>query len=169
VNDPAELLDRYVAAINSHDPERVMACYADSIHFVLGAGLDLRGRDKLQPIADWDACLNTRLSVSEVRIIEDTANFRLAERNDWFRLAGLEEAIYEPAWIRFRDGLVVEVHAEQDPGNRDRFLPTWQDVMAWVKERHPEALRELMPGGKFVYGGDQARRWLTLLEERAAE
>ncbi len=160
-----ERVKTYEQAYNSHDVEKIMSFYADDIKFEVVGFFVKEGKEEVRSLTEYDATVNIHMSISNIKINGDTATFTLIESNDWFRLAGVEELVYEPNRIVFRNGLITEIRAEITPESAKAASKAWQTMMQWASKEHSEALAELMPGGKFIYTAETAKKWLELLKE----
>lgn len=163
--DLSQLVRAYVEVYNNHDVEKIMSFYADDIRFE-NVGVWLKtGKQEVRKITEWDTATHIVMKVSNITVQGDTVTFSLLETNDWLKLAGIGEALYEPSRIVFRDGKIAVIQAKLTEESLDRWLPKWNAILAWAKEHRPDRLAEVMPEGAFVFGADYAHKWLELLEE----
>ncbi len=105
------------------------------------------------------------MTISDIKVIEDTVTFKLKEGNDWFRLAGIEFMYYEPCKMIFQDGLIKEIKAEGTQESIMAFKEVWPSIYQWMSEERNEELSELISEGEFVYNSENAQKWLSLLKE----
>ncbi|UCG93269.1 MAG: nuclear transport factor 2 family protein [candidate division WOR-3 bacterium] len=160
-----ERVKAYEQAYNSHDVEKIMSFYADDIKFEVVGFFVKEGTEEVRNLTEYDVTVNIQMSISNIKVNGDTATFTLIESNDWFRLAGVEELVYEPNRIVFRDGLIKEIRAEITPESVKAAGKAYQTIMQWASKEHSEALAELTPGGIFSYTAETAKKWLELLKE----
>lgn len=163
--DLAARVNAYAQAYNSHDVEKIMSFYSDDIRFEAVGFFVKEGKEDVQNLTEYDAAVNIHMTISNIKVRGDTATFTLIESNDWFRLAGIEELIYEPNRVVFQDGLIKEIRAEITPESAKTVGKAWQTIMQWASRERSEALAELMPGGKFMYTAESAQKWLKLLKD----
>jgi len=155
----------YETTYNTHDVERLMAFYADDIRFEITGVWVKRGKEAVRGLAEWDKATNMHMTISDIKVSGDTASFRLVETNDWWKLAGMGEAYYEPCVMIFRSGLIAELRATMTQESLDAYARVWPSIMSWASDHRSEELAELLPGGEFVYGEETARKWIILLQE----
>jgi len=154
-----------VQAYNSHDVEKLMSFYTDDIRFEVVGFFVKEGKEDIRKLTEYDAAVNVHMSISNIKVSGDTVTFTLIESNDWFRLAGVEELIYEPNRIVFHGGLIKEIKTEITPESAKAAGEAWQAIMQWASKERSEELADLMPGGEFIYSAESARKWLALLRQ----
>jgi hypothetical protein len=161
----AKLVKRYEKIHNSHDVEMALSLYSDDVRFEVVGMFVKVGKDQVRDIEEWDAETNSHMTISNVEVQGNTASYRLAEGNDWFRLAGIELMYYEPCRIVFREELIAEIECEATDESKSAMGEVWQPIMEWASRERSDELAGLMPDGKFVYGAESARKWMSLLKE----
>ncbi|UCF70704.1 MAG: nuclear transport factor 2 family protein [candidate division WOR-3 bacterium] len=164
-SDLSERVLEYAATYNAHDNEKLMSLYADDITFEIVGVWVKYGKRAVRELAEWDKATNMHMTVSNIRVSGDTVTFKLLETNDWWKLAGMGEVQYDPCVMVFRDGLISEMRAAMTQASVDAYARVWPSIINWAKKHRSEALRELLPDGHFIYGGEQARKWLALLHQ----
>lgn len=163
--DLSEHIKAYVATYNTHDVDKIMSFYTDDIRFENVGVWVKTGKQEVQKITEWDAATHIVMKISNVTVQGDTVTFSLLETNDWLKLAGIGEALYEPSRIVFRDGKIAVIQARLSEESLNRWMPIWNAILAWAQENSKEKLAEVMPDGKFVFGADYAHKWLELLKD----
>jgi len=168
-----DLLERvrvYEATYNAHDVENLMSFYADDIKFEIVGLWVKNGKTAVRELAEWDRATNMHMAISDIKVSGDSVTFKLVETNDWWRLVGIGEICYEPSVMIFRNGLISEIRATMTQESLDAHAKAWPSIISWAKEHRGEELKELLPGGTFVYGAVAAKKWIVLLQEwRAAQ
>lgn len=152
-------------AYNSHDIERIVSFFADNIRFEVVGFFVKEGKKDVRELIEYDAAVNVHMIISDIKVNRNTVTFKLAESNDWFRLAGIEELIYEPNRIVFHDGLIKEIKSEITNESAVDMRKAWESVMEWALKERSQELEELLPGGKFIYNAESTEKWLVLLKE----
>jgi len=142
-----------------------MSLYTNDIRFEIVGSWSKVGKEEVRPLAEWDAATNSHMIISDIKVSADTVTFKLDEGNDWFRLLGMEVLHYEPCIMVFQDGMLKELKAELVQENIITLQEAWQLMFQWVSKERSKELSDLMPEGEFVYGADNARKWLSLLSE----
>ena len=163
--DLAERVREYEAIYNTHDVDKIMSFYTDDVRFEIVGVWVKHGKESVRELAEWDEATNLRMTISDISVSGDTATFILAEQNEWWTLAGIGEVRYEPCVTVFRDGLICELRATMTQESIDAYAKSWPSIIAWAKQHRPELVAELLPGGRFIYGREPARKWLSLLQE----
>jgi hypothetical protein len=161
----ARLVKKFVESYNLHDIERTMAFYTQDIRFEI-VGVWVRvGSEKVRELVEWDVETNIHMTVTDVHSRGNIIQCHLYETNDWLGLSGIGEMHYEPCLFVFRDTLINEIRAELTGESSQRYMRSWQEIIEWTTANRSKILLELMPGGKFMYGRERARKWLSLLQE----
>ncbi len=155
----------YEQAHNKHDIEKVMSLYTTDITFEIVGTWKKAGKEQVSELAEWDAATNSHMVISDIKVIKDTVTFKLKEANDWFRLAGIEFMYYEPCTMVFFDGLIKELKAEVTQESILAFQEVWPSIYQWISEERNEELSKLISEGEFVYNSENAKKWLSLLNE----
>jgi ketosteroid isomerase-like protein len=155
----------YENAANDHDVDRVMSLYHQDIRFQAVGAFEKVGKGDLRKLAEYDSVVNTHLVFSDLAVSGDTVRCRVKERNDWLRLAGIEEVEYDEARIIFRDGLIAEITAKPSEEGAQAIGEVLGAIVRWASENRGEELAGSMPGGEFIYTAQSAGRWLSLLRE----
>lgn len=163
--DCAQRMRDFIEASNDHDIERVLSFYTRDIRFEIVNAWVKQGLDDIRDLAEWDAETHGRMSVTDIHGRMNIIQCHLIETNDWFALAGIGDVHYEPCLFVFRDTLIREIRAEMTGESRQRYLRSWQGIIEWTTANRSKILLELMPGGKFRYGRERARKWIGLLQE----
>lgn len=154
----------YEKAYNSHDFERIMSLYAEDATFGVAGQFVLQGKEKIRGITEYNIALNVYMSFSECIIQGDTVICKLAETNDWIKMAGIKEAYYSAVFV-FGDGLIKLIIAEPTPETSEAFMQVLKPLVEWATKESPQRLAEMMPEGEWVYNEANANRWLFLLYE----
>jgi hypothetical protein len=161
----AKLVKRYEQIHNSHDVDMALSLYSEDIRFEVVGMVVKVGKDQVRDIEEWDVETNSHMTISNIEVQGNTASYRLAEGNDWFRLAGIELMYYEPCRIVFREGLITVIKCEATDESRRAAGEAWQPIMEWASRERSDELARLMPNGKFAYGAENARKWISLLQD----
>lgn len=161
--DLSERIRAYETTYNAHDVEKLMSFYADDIEFEIVGVWVRRGKEAIRELAEWDKATNLQMTISGIVVSGDTVTFRLVEKNDWWTLAGIGDVHYQPCVMVFRDGLISKLRATMTQEGFDRYAKQWPLIIGWAREHRGEVLNELLPGGKFIYGAEPAKKWLDLL------
>jgi hypothetical protein len=164
-SDLTERVRQYQDTYNTHDNEKLMSLYADDITFEIVGVWIKQGKPAVRELAEWDKATNLRMTISDISVSGDTATFKLVEENDWWTLANIGKVCYEPCVMVFRNGLISELRATMCQESLDAYARMWPSIIAWAKKHRHETLKELLPGGEFIYGAEAAHKWLDLLRE----
>jgi hypothetical protein len=166
----SERVRAYEATYNTHDVEKLMSFYADDVEFEIVGVWVKKGKAVVRELAEWDKATNMHMTISDITVSGDTVTCKLVETNDWWRLAGMGEAYYEPCVMIFHNGLISEMRATMTQESLDAYARVWPSIISWARDHRSEELNELLPGGLFVYGAEAANKWIMLLQEwRAAK
>ncbi len=158
----------YLSAHNSHEVEETMVFYAEDCQFTLPGQQTIAGKSNVRALEEFDAVVNSELLFSDVEGRGDTVFIgQVRERNDWFRLAGIDEVHYQPgSKFIFRNGFITQIRpADLTAASAEALEGSLQAITKWASRERSKLLAELMPEGKFVYNAETARKWLELLRD----
>ena len=156
----------YQQAHNDHDIDKVMSMYADDITFEVVGMFVKTGKDQVRGIAEWDLATNSKMIISDIEITGNTVTFNLKEGNDWFRLVGVEFMYYTPCSMVFDDGLIKSFKAEATAESIAAFGQAWPPVYQWLTQERKEEMSKLVTqDGAFIYNMENARAWISILNE----
>ena len=164
-SDLKDRVEIYEKAHNNHDVEGALSCFTEDFVFEVSGHCIAEYKYKMRELEEWDAAINSQFTFTDVKIFGDTVVCKLIERNDWFRLAGIDAIYYDSIRITFRNGLIEAMEAEQNEKSIIAAQEAFQSFIEWAAEEHSYELAELMYGIEFVFSKDNADRWLSLLRE----
>jgi len=167
-----DLLGRYQQLHEAGDVDGLLALHTRETVFLLPGQDPIRGKEALRGLLEWDATLGARLDFRGIRVEGNTIVVdSIIERTRFFEALGIPEVRYGKG-TRFvlEDGLIAETRpANFDDETARRIRQAFDALLPWLSEHHPGDVARLLPGGKFRYDAESARRWLELLAEwRAA-
>ena len=70
------------------------------------------GKEQIRNLAEYDAALNSELICPDFMISKDTVKCKTIEKNDWFRLAGIDSVEYEYSYFIIEKGLISKIIAK---------------------------------------------------------
>lgn len=166
--DPARFLGHYVELQSSRDVEGLLALHTTDVEFLIPGQEPIRGTSALRDLYKWDAVLRSELLMGGIRTEGDTIVIdSIVERNEWFTALGLDEVRYMPG-TRFvlEEGRIAGIYpAAFDDETQQRLMERFQPLMNWLGEHRPDALQQLLPGGRFRYDASTAELWLEVLAD----
>lgn len=171
-DSPAESLRAYLDAHNSHNVEAELARYADEVILEIPRQTTILPKADLVDRIEWDATLGSHLAMSEITEGEDRVTIgRVVESNEWLRLLGIGEILYEPGSVMvFSDGLISEIHPTPlKIESQQAIASAMERFMAWAVEARPEDLDLIVSGQQLIYSRAAAEKWIELLTEWAGE
>jgi hypothetical protein len=123
-----------------------------------GAGVPLLGG----PWRHWDLYFHGHTRFTNWESHDHVVTAIGHETNDYYRLLDWKPAPFRMTWWLDGAGKITGVLLEPTAGKSASRL---DDFRAWVKQKHPDELEYLMPGGNFDPTGDRPERWRALLLE----
>lgn len=166
--DSAALVERYLELHRSGDVDGLLALHTAESEFVIPGQEPIRGTAAVRNLCEWDAVLGSELVMTGIRSDGDTILIdSVVERNKWFQGLGLFEVRYEPGTrIVLQNGRISGTYpAALEAETQQRLMERFQTLLQWMGKHRPDALAELLPGGKFRYDAAAARLWLEVLAE----
>ena len=158
-------LKAYEDAHNSHDVEKVMVFYAEDFRFEMVGSWVAEGKEEMRKLEEWDAAVNSQLTFTDLNVSGDTVTCKVMERNDLYRVAGIEGMHYKSSIFIFRDGLIKEIIAEQTEESVKTKEAVFKSFIEWASKERSQELAELKHEGEYVFNAENAKSWLILLQE----
>ena len=167
-SDNVKIVEDYFAAHNSHNVNKTMKFYSKDASFEIPGQDTFKGLEQILEIEEWDAALSSDLEASDFVDNGDTVFVnKIIERNDWFENMGIDSVVYNPGTrIILEKGLIkAMIPSPLLQESRERILTRLEMFVNWAKTIEPEALKSLLPEGKFSYKKENANKWISLLKE----
>ena len=165
--DPAMLLQQYEAAYNTHNVDNIEDLLADSVVFKFDETMLIEGKDDIRNLIQYDSVLNAQLVFSNIQVNGDTAHFTLTEKNDWLKMAHVEEYPYGNGELVFdNDGKVTFFRVDEDKTSAKDFNKIFTSIVDWAQKDHKEEVDDLLETG---YNAKNAERWIVLLKQWQAD
>jgi len=156
-----DIVREHIKAVNNDDVEKNLTFFADDIVFEIFGAVKLSGKDKLRGLMESDAVNKARLTINDIKVEGDTVIAHLTEKNEGYRLLGIEEdsfkAIYE-----FRGLLLEKVKLQGTPEGAKLYDKKYKLFAEWASREHPEEFKKQETGG---YTAENCRLYLSLLQE----
>lgn len=139
---PRELFDRYLAASNAHDLDKLEAITAEDVMWQLGPWT-LQGKEKALGPHYSDLLNHTRLEARDVVVRGDTVECTLIERNDATRAYGPDSLTHYPRYVFEGDLLKIKESwkPEKSFAELNRHAAPFR---AWVRQVRPEAITVIL-------------------------
>ena len=152
----------YVEALNGHDTEQALSFLAEELRFV-APDVDMTlDRPAVRKMLEWDAATDSTVSYEELHGEGDLVTGEFIERNDFYELLGIAERRYRLTF-RFEHDRIREIRLTPTQDSGLQMSEALEPFLAWAAPQHAAALDEIYPDGHFVFDGQTAEKWLTLL------
>ena len=161
---PNEVVTDYIYHHNNHNIQTELSNLSDNITFEAVDLWILEGKDKIKNLAEYDSTLNSDLKVYDCIVSKDTVKCKVVEKNDWFRLLGIDSVEYDYSYFIIKDGLIIKIMAKLSNSSIDLISSKLQSIIKWASVEQPELLNDLIPEGKFLYTKKSANKWLNIIE-----
>jgi ketosteroid isomerase-like protein len=156
-----DIVREHIRAVNNDDVKKNLTFFTDDIVFETFDDVKLSGKDKLRELMESDAVNKARLTIIDMKVEGDTVIVDLTEKNEGYRLLGIEEdsfkAIYE-----FRGRLLEKVKLSGTPEGAKLYDEKYKPFAEWASKEHPEEFKKQEMGG---YTAENCRLYLCLLKE----
>ena len=159
-----EIVQGYLEAHNAHDVERALSYFSPNIRFMMSGLWTREGLDELRALEAWDAALNSQLAFDDLKIRRGRMDCRGREANDWYQIVGIEQVDYDSIKFEFQDGKIIHIRAKMSPKSERAVDRAMNEVVGWALAAAPDEVKALVRRGKFLYGPEQAVRWMDLLK-----
>ena len=154
----------YVEAINDHDTDRILSYFAEKVRFVTPGEETALDRAALERMIGWDVATGVSLTYDDLAGDGDTVSGHFTERNEFYRLLGLERRTFEIT-LKFSGDRIEEIRLVPGDDNPSSLNEALGPFLEWAGRRHPERLQEVYSDRHPVYSAESAETWLTLLRQ----
>jgi ketosteroid isomerase-like protein len=156
-----EIVREHIRAVNNDNIEKNQTFFTANIVFEPDANTKLSGKEQLRSLMEWDVANNARLTIKNMKVEGDTVVAELIEKNEGWRLLGLEEGPFK-ATYHFKGRLIERVKLEFTPENGRLFDEKFMPFSEWAKNEHPQEFEQMTKGG---YSAEGARAFISLAQE----
>jgi hypothetical protein len=156
-----DIVREHIKAVNNDDVKKNLTFFADDIVFEIFDDVKLSGKDQLRGLMESDAVNKARLTIIDIKVEGDTVIVKLTEKNEAYRLLGIEEPPFK-AIYKFRGRLLEKVKLEGTPAGAKLYDEKYKRFAEWASKEHPEEFKKQETGG---YTAESTRLFLSLLKE----
>jgi len=156
-----DIVREHIKAVNNDDVEKNLTFFADDIVFEIFDDVKLSGKDQLRGLMESDVVNKARLTINDTKVEGDTVIVKLKEKNEGYRLLGIEESPFK-AIYKFRGRLLEKVKLEGTPAGAKLYDEKYKRFAEWASKEHPEEFKKQETGG---YTAEDCRLYLSLLKE----
>jgi len=169
-SSPEKIVEGFVKTYNSHQVSEIISLYHDSITFeVSGFGINLKGKESVRAIAEYDSALKTIMTLSNITASDDTVFCSLSEHNDWVEAAEIPDAYYPQTMFVVKDNKIERLYAEIADSSLENFERVLDYFVFWGNDKYPEKMKTMAPEGDFVYNAENGAMVVKMLREWKAE
>jgi len=158
--DLADIVREHIKAVNNDDIAKNLAFFTDDGVFEPDAATKLSGKAQVRNLMEWDVVNKARLSVKDLKVKGNTVIAELTERNEGWRLLGID--VPYTATYEFRGRQLRRVKLEFSPDSWKMFEDKFEPFAEWAKQAHPEEYQRMSEAG---YSAEGARLFLSLAKE----
>jgi hypothetical protein len=156
-----DIVREHIKAVNNDDVEKNLTFFADDIVFEVDVNTKVSGKDQLRNLMEWDVANKARLTINDIKVEGSTLIVKLTEKNEPYRLLGIEEIPYMTIY-KFHGRLLEKVRIEFTPESTKLFDEKFKPFAEWTSNEHPQEFNKMVTGG---YTAENARLFLTLVKE----
>jgi ketosteroid isomerase-like protein len=156
-----DFVREHIEAVNTDDVEKNLTLFTDDIVFEVDANTKIFGKDQLRNLMESDAANKARLTINDIKAEGDTVIVKLTEKNESYRLLGIEEDTFT-AIYKFSGRLLEKVKLEGTPEGAKLYDEKYKPFAEWASQERPEEFKKQETGG---YTAENCRLYLSLLQE----
>ncbi|MBV6472305.1 MAG: hypothetical protein JPMHGGIA_00560 [Saprospiraceae bacterium] len=158
-------LREYEIAHNTHNVQRALSFYDDSISFEIKGVWTKNGLKEIRELELWDSTLNSRLEIEILNQKLDSFWCRVREENDWFKAAGIEYLIHEPVTFVVRKGKIHSIQVTSTQEANQKIGRVISSLFDWSQNNGDSSIYRLVSGNGFIYSPAAALQWIQLFEK----
>lgn len=156
-----DIVREHIEAVNTDDVEKNLTFFTDDAVFEIFDVAKLSGKGQLRRLMESDVINKARLTINDMKVEGDTVIVDLTEKNEGYRLLGIEEDSFK-AIYKFRGRLLEKVKLEGTPEGVKLYDEKYKPFAEWASKEHPEEFKKQETGG---YTAENCRLYLSLLQE----
>ena len=159
-----EALERYIAAVNSHNLFEAMSFLDENFRLEF-VGLEKSvSKDDMKDIMGWDAGVSGNVTCAELKQAGRSLSGMFVERNDFFGLIGIESMCSHNTFDFGDDGLIISQRYKLLPGQPSVY-EALEPAVKWARKNRAQELADIYPDDRISYREPMALRWVALLRE----
>jgi Tol biopolymer transport system component len=152
-----------MAALNSHDVDRVMGFYApDMVQRRTGKVVE-RTREELRAIREWEAPMKARFKYEIAKVGSDSLTARLRETNLLYTALDVRRPMVSE--FRFRDGKIVEMNLREIRETGRVWKSARAELEAWLGAKPASETAGVLREGRLAFDGEGGRKLVPFLAE----
>jgi len=163
-HDPESIVKSYEHAHNTHNIDKALTFFDDSISFEIKDTWIKKGKEKIKELELWDSTLKSNLKFDILKINNDTVLSRVIEKNDWFRAAGIDELIHDSTILIIRDNKITSIIASAKGDQYNKVGQLISSIFEWSHKTTDSTIYGLIKDGEFIYSPEAANKWLNLFK-----
>jgi ketosteroid isomerase-like protein len=159
-----DIVREHIEAVNTDDVQKNLTLFTDDAVYEIAVPKfsgKFSGKDQLRDQMEWDVVNNARLTINDMKIEGDTAIVMLTEKNEGWRLLGIEQPPFT-AIYKFRGRLLEKVKLEFTPENAKLLDEKFRPFAGWASKERPQEFNKMASAG---YSAEGARLYLSLAKE----
>ncbi len=122
------------------------------------------GRQEIAGLAEYGISVRSRMTLLDWISDSAVVSCRLAERNDWLQLLGVDSATYRCRFAVNR-GRISDAVIAPEPASQELLAGKLVEFGLWLALNHPAVLGRLLPDGKLVPGRTDFGEVMRLLKQ----
>lgn len=167
-NNQSEIMrkkfEAYFKTLNDHKIEKTLSFLSDDFHLHFTEYDFTIDKTGVINVLGWDKGVNGKVSYENLIVEEDSITGVFIERNDFFKLVGIEELKATSTYTFDRSGMIVKQTYTPLP-NQPSFQDKMQPAIEWARRNRLGELNEIYPQNQMQFNQEMAERWVTLLKE----
>lgn len=156
--------EAYFQTLNNHDIDKTLGFYAEAFELHFSGSDFIIDKTAMKNILGWDKGVNGKVKYQNLEVDGNSITGLFTERNDFFRLIGIDELKSENTYVFSPSGLIIKQTYEMLP-DQPSFQEKMQPAVEWARKNKPEELKEIYPHDQIQYSREMGRRWVVLLAE----
>ena len=149
----------FIEAYNNHELDNFLSFLSDDAQI-----FEIKDKNKIRKLTEWNFAVNSRINVTNLMYADEKVTFIAEIEDDFDKFLGIENRVYDPVVISFKDGLISQMKMTPREDDRIKADKNMKSFIKWAGEKEPQKLAGLMANRKLTFTKENAKQWLDLLK-----
>lgn len=157
------VVERFVSGFGREQPRRLLRLFTPEPWVeIAGVGVVVQGRTGIGDLLAYGRAVRSRLKLLEIEVEGDSVVCRLAEENVWLELLDRNPLEYQAVFFLAGDK-IGGIRIRLASSSQVELTPAGIRFLNWLRHYQPDAVRRLLPDGRFRFNEENGRMLVELV------